>query len=327
MSYYLRIVMNAIFGKRNFRNEIVWHYGLGGFRTKSWFPRKHDILLFYSKGGPHTFRVLRGEPTKAMLSKYRHRDETGRRYMLSYGKRYYLKGGKPFDSVWDIPSLAPTAKERVGYPTQKPVALLDRILRASCPPDGVVLDPFCGCGTTLHAAQNLNLEWIGIDICVKACQVIEQRLKQSFDTLWDQVQFHGLPKTRDDAKTLATYDAFRFERWAASLVDGMEYNKVQTGDKGIDGRGRVALRKGHFIDLVAQVKGGHTGPGDVQAFNGARQQANADLGFFTCFDDRVTDGMRNAAASTGRFLKVPIIQIYTVEDYFDGRKPVIPAAT
>ena len=77
------------------------------------------------------------------------------------------------------------------------VALLDRILKVSCPPDGVVMDPFCGCGTTLHAAQNLGLRWIGIDICVKACQVIEKRLKQSFDTLWDQVQFLGLPKTRD----------------------------------------------------------------------------------------------------------------------------------
>jgi len=242
----------------------------------------------------------------------------------SYARDY--KGVSPGNLWTETDLLLPAqSSERLGYPTQKPIALLERIIGASCPPEGVVLDPFCGCGTTLHAAQNLGIRWIGIDICVNACQIIENRLKGSFDSLWDDVEFIGLPKTRDDAKTLATYDAFRFERWAASLIDGMEYNKVQRGDKGIDGRGRVALRKGHFIDLVSQVKGGSTGPGDVQAFNGARQQANADLGFFTCFDERVTTGMRNAAASTGRFLDTPVIQIYTIEDYFEGRKPLVPA--
>ena len=139
-------------------------------------------------------------------------------------------------------------------------------------------------------------------------------------------EFIGLPKTRDDAKTLADLDKFRFERWAASLVDGMEANKHQRGDKGIDGRGRLPIRKGQFIDIVSQVKGGGTSPGDVQAFNGARQQAGADLGVFTCFKERVTPRMRDAAASAGRFMEVPTIQIYTIEDFFDGRKPEMPRA-
>ena len=133
-----------------------------------------------------------------------------------------------------------------------------------------------------------------------------------------------MPKTVEDAKTLASLDKFRFERWAASLVDGMEANTRQRGDKGIDGWGRIPIRKGQFVDMVSQVKGGSTGPGDVQAFNGARQQAGADLGIFTCFDERVTPGMRNAAASTGRFMEVPTVQIYTVEDYFGGRVPALP---
>ena len=135
-----------------------------------------------------------------------------------------------------------------------------------------------------------------------------------------------MPKTVEDAKTLASLDKFRFERWAASLVDGMEANTRQRGDKGIDGWGRLPIRKGQFIDLVSQVKGGSTGPGDVQAFNGARQQAGADLGIFTCFDDRVTQGMRDAAASAGRFMDTPVVQIYTVEDYFIGRVPALPRA-
>ena len=128
----------------------------------------------------------------------------------------------------------------------------------------MVLDPFCGCGTTIHAAQNLNRRWVGIDICVNACKVIEERLRGHFDSLWSDVKFIGMPKTRDDAQFMASSDPFRFERWAASLVDGMEANKKQTGDKGIDGWGRIPIKKGQFIDVAAQVKGGNTGPGHVR---------------------------------------------------------------
>ncbi len=235
--------------------------------------------------------------------------------------------GKALQDIWDdIPPVHVNLKERLGYPTQKPTALVEPIIRSSSNEGDLVLDPFCGCGTTVHAAQNLNRNWIGIDICVNACKVIEERLRGHFDSLWDDVEFIGLPKTRDDAKTLADLDKFRFERWAASLVDGMEANKRQRGDKGIDGRGRFPIRKGQFIDVVSQVKGGGTSPGDVQAFNGARQQAEADLGVFTCFDERVTTNMRNAAASAGRFMEVPTIQIYTIEDFFEGRKPEMPRA-
>lgn len=220
--------------------------------------------------------------------------------------------------------VMPWANERVGYPTQKPVALLERVISASSNEGDVVFDPFCGCGTTIEAAQRLGRRWIGVDICVNACKVIEKRMRGHFDSLWDDIEFIGMPKTIDQAKTLASLDAFRFERWAASLVDGMEANTRQRGDRGIDGWGRIPIRKGHFIDLVSQVKGGHTNPGHIQAFNGARQQAGADLGIFTCFDERVTQGMRDTAASAGRFMEVPRVQIYTVEDYFEGRVASIP---
>ena len=241
--------------------------------------------------------------------------------------KYYLDDspGVPVDDFWhDVPLIHSQSPESLGYPTQKPLALLNRIVAASSNEGDVVLDPFCGCGTTIHASQNLGRRWIGIDICVNACKVIEQRLRSHFDTIWDEIEFIGMPKTARDAKTLADLDKFRFERWAASLVDGMEANTKQRGDKGIDGWGRIPIRKGQFIDMVSQVKGGSTGPGDVQAFNGARQQARADLGIFTCFDQRVTPRMRDAAASTGRFMDAPTVQIYTVEDYFDGRIPALP---
>ena len=233
----------------------------------------------------------------------------------------------PVDDFWHDISLIPSqSSESLGYPTPKPVALLERIISASSNPGDVVLDPFCGCGTAVHAAQNLGRQWIGIDICVNACKIIETRIRQHFDSLWSEVEFIGMPKTSDDAKTLADLDKFRFERWAAALVDGMEPNKRQRGDHGIDGWGRLPIKKGQFIDLVSQVKGGHTNPGHVQAFNGARQQAGADLGIFTCFEERVTTGMRNAAVNTGIFMNTPVVQIYTVEDYFEGRRPALPVA-
>ena len=231
--------------------------------------------------------------------------------------------GVPLQNGWE--DIRPASKsESLGYPTQKPVALLERIIAASSNEGDVVLDPFCGCGTTIHAAQNLNRHWVGVDICVNACKVIEERLRGHFDSLWSDVKFIGMPKTRDDAQFMASSDPFRFERWAASLVDGMEANKKQTGDKGIDGRGRIPIKKGQFIDVVAQVKGGSTRPGHVQAFDTVRNQAGADLGIFTCFEDRVTVGMRNVAANTDRFMDVPVVQIYTIEDYFERRRPTMP---
>ncbi|MYH72205.1 MAG: site-specific DNA-methyltransferase [Acidimicrobiia bacterium] len=217
--------------------------------------------------------------------------------------------GPRINDLWVDIGLEDGLKDYNQYDTRKPVALLERIISSSSNEGDVVLDPFCGCGTAIHAASNLNRQWIGIDVCVNACRIIEKRLRGHFDSLWDDVEFIGFPKTRNDAKALASLDAFRFERWAASLVDGMEHNKIQRGDKGIDGRGRLAIRKGTFIDIVSQVKGGGTSPGDVQAFNGARQQAGADLGIFTCFAERVTPRMRDAAASAGRFMDVPTVQI------------------
>ena len=296
-----------------FQNEIVWYYS-GGGASKRRFARKHDIILFYAKSSRWTFNV------DAVRTPHKWTDGQ----LRADGSKRSIEKGKIPDDVIQMHGVMPWANERVGYPTQKPVALLERVISASSNEGDVVFDPFCGCGTTIEAAQRLGRRWIGVDICVNACKVIEKRMRGHFDSLWDDIEFIGMPKTIDQAKTLASLDAFRFERWAASLVDGMEANTRQRGDRGIDGWGRIPIRKGHFIDLVSQVKGGHTNPGHIQAFNGARQQAGADLGIFTCFDERVTQGMRDTAASAGRFMEVPRVQIYTVEDYFEGRVASIP---
>ena len=384
MSHYLKAVMDGLFGKPNFRNEIVWKRATavkGNFGQGSQFYGPNtDSILFYSKTNTRVYHQQFTSYSQEYIEKsYRHIEkETGRRFQLvsmtgpggaakgnpeyqvmgvtrhwRYSRermqelidqglvvqtgpgrvprrKYYLDEGRgvAVQSLWDdIPNVHPSSRESLGYPTQKPLNLLNRIIRVSSRPGDVVLDPFCGCGTAIHAAQNLDRRWIGIDICVNACRIIERRMRGHFDSLWDDIEFIGMPKTIDDARFMASGDKFKFERWAAALVDGIEPNVRQRGDKGIDGWGRLPIRKGQFVDIVTQVKGGSTSPGHVQAFNGARQQAGADLGIFTCFEDRVTTGMRNAAASTGLFMQTPIVQIYTVEDYFEGRLPQMPVPT
>ncbi len=327
MSYLLRMVMDAVFEKNNFKNEIIWHYRKWS-TGKYTFQRNHDVLLLYSRSDtrarvfnqlymPRTESTRKRFGTKRIVSGY---DETGRRLPSQVADEE--SAGVRQDDVWEIARVPPIKQL---YPTEKPLALLERIISASSNPDDIVFDPFCGCGTTIHAAQNLGRRWIGIDVCVNACKVIQKRIEGHFDSLWDDIEFVGMPKTVEDAKTLAAYDPFKFERWAASLTPGMEANKRQRGDKGIDGRGRLPIRKGLFVDVVSQVKAGNANPGHVQAFNEARRQARAELGVFTCFEDKVTNGMRNAAVNAGKYLeKWSVIQIFTVEDYFAGRIPDLP---
>jgi site-specific DNA-methyltransferase (adenine-specific) len=176
MSAHARLALDAAFGRDGFRNEIVWRYGLGGRAPANAFARKHDVLLFYARGPANTFHRLRGDVTPAMAAKYAHTDERGR-YQNAHGRRYYLKGGKPFDSVWDIPSIAPTSRERTGYPTQKPLALLERVIEATTDPGALVVDPFVGSGTAAVAAQRLGRRFTCGDRSRQAIEVTCSRLE------------------------------------------------------------------------------------------------------------------------------------------------------
>ena len=328
MSHPLKLVLDAVFGTAQFQNEIIWHYRKWSTGTHA-FQRNHDTIFYYRRarqGG--TFNQTYMPRARSTVKRFGEGkivsgfDPAGRRVPSTTSG---TSAGVRQDDVWDIARVAPVKQI---YPTEKPLRLLKRIVNVSSNPGDVVLDPFCGCGTTIHAAHLIGRQWVGIDVCVTACQTIEKRMREHFDSLWDDVEFVGMPKTANDAKTLASMDKFRFERWAVSLVDGMEANprNRQRGDGGIDGRGRLAIRKGRFIDMISQAKGGSTNPSDVRDLIGTRQKSKADIGIFTCFEDRVTRGMRDTAASVGRFMDVPAVQIYTIEDFFAGRKPEMPVA-
>lgn len=174
-SHYIRVELDRIFGADRFQNEIVWHYGLGAANATKHFLRKHDTIFVYRRADVSTFNVVRGDETAAMFNKYCHQDETGR-YMMSRGRKYYLKGGKPLDSVWDLPAIAATSRERLGYPTQKPEALLERIILASSNPGDVVADVFCGSGTTPAVAHRLDRRWLACDSSRDAVALTAARL-------------------------------------------------------------------------------------------------------------------------------------------------------
>ena len=188
-SHYLKAMMDGIFGRENFRNEIVWHYGLGGFNVKHWFPRKHDVILYYAKSSSSHHNKIRGNVTDSMKSRYSQEDENGK-YFVHNDVKYYLKGGKPIDSVWDNDDLiehtmSQSSGERMGYPTQKPVAVYKRMIEASSNPGDIVLDPFAGSATTCVAAERLGRQWIGIDVNEQAIDVIRQRLQSEVNASMD----------------------------------------------------------------------------------------------------------------------------------------------
>ena len=167
--------------------------------------------------------------------------------------------------------------ERLGYPTQKPLALLNRIIQVSSNPGDIVLDPFCGCGTTVEAAANLNRQFIGIDIASFALDLIRERRLEN-----RAVPIIGVPLELEDAAQMVKEDAFSFEKWAIERIPGLLANQVQVGDGGIDGRGRTAYPlEGTEANLVlAQVKGGEFKPNDLRAFRGVMAGEAAALGIF-----------------------------------------------
>ena len=200
MSHYLKLVLDCIFGEQHFQNEVIYAYGAGG-NSKNKFPRKHDILLFYSKSGKHFFnknhtlmRVPYNQSTVDMH--YQHKDEHGRKYrkQTKNGKEYitYADDGKLVTDVWtDIKAqkaTSPRSPESTGYPTQKPLDLLRRIIIASSQKSDIVLDPFCGCATTCVAAEQLGRKWIGIDISRKSYQLAQKRLSKEVE--WEGSLFH-----------------------------------------------------------------------------------------------------------------------------------------
>jgi DNA modification methylase len=255
--------------------------------------------------------------------------EDDRLYYFSSGtprlKQYVTElPGIPLQDLWtDIPPINSQAQERLGYPTQKPEALLERIIANSSTEGDTVLDPFCGCGTTIAAAQKLKRRWIGIDVTHLAIGLIKHRLESAYG---GQAEYKvvGEPTTVDGAAQLAEEDKFQFQAWALGLVGARVADSNKKGaDKGVDGRLRFHYGPDDpFKGIVFSVKGGQLKATDVRDLRGVREREKAEIGVLISFEEP-TRQMRTEAASAGFFEspwgKHPRIQLLTVEELLGGK--------
>lgn len=242
--------------------------------------------------------------------------------------------GAPVGNVWeDIFPINSQAQERLGYPTQKPEALLERIIKASSNEGDVVLDPFCGCGTAVVAAQTLKRQWIGIDITHLAVGLIKQRLFDKFnDAINGTYEVHGEPTDLASARKLAADDKFEFEAWALSLVGARHAGQVRRGaDRGIDGRLYFHDDKsGKSKQIILSVKGGHVEHSHIRDLRGVLDREKAEIGVLITLEEP-SKPMLKEAASAG-FYKSPAyegrtfprIQILTIEEMLGGKRIDFP---
>ena len=342
-SHYLKLVMDAIFGKQNFLNEIIWSYQ-GTGEPKKFFKRKHDIIFFYSKGSDYFFNSNEAveKISDFSKSKYTKRDEGGLYKEIRHkdGKIYkqYQKEEMRLRDVWDIPIINAMASERLGYPTQKPEALLERIIRASSKEGDWVLDPFCGCGTTVAVAEKLDRKWVGIDITTLAINLIKYRLREQFSDKNIKIFVDGLPKDLAGAKALFKKDPFEFEYWTLDLVNAMpakskSKENMRGADKGIDGiitfvKGSMGKGKYDYGKIIVQVKGGGVQRNDIATLKGDVDREKADGGLLITLEDP-TRPTKEEAISSGSFfafskVDYPKIQIITIKELLEGKWPNLP---
>jgi site-specific DNA-methyltransferase (adenine-specific) len=317
MSHYLKILMDIIFGEKNFRNEIVWCYRGAGYPKKD-FGKRHDVIFRYSKTTNYVFNVddVREPYAKATIERFKHYIGNVRKGQ-DFGQQKLNKLGKHPDDWWQIQPIAPSAKERLGYPTQKPEALLEQIIKASSDKGDIVADFFCGCGTAVAVAEKLNRRWIGVDINHLAIGLIEDKRLKSLKAKYQVI---GFPEDQSQAEKLAKEKPFEFEQWIVEYIF-KGHLTPKTRDGGFDGH--ISFNDGQSNKLcLLEVKGGSCNVKNVREFNDVIKTQKADMGFFICFEKQVTSEMKKHCDRQG-FVKMegnifmgtlPKLSIITIEE-------------
>ncbi len=386
-SHYLKILMDAIFDPRHFRNEIVWKRTSARSDSRKW-NRIHDIILFYSKSDQYTWNPQYTPYDQEYVDNFYRSVEkgTGRRFTLSdlmaAGIRHGLSGmpwrgidpnsrgnhwkytidrleeldregriiwpnkkdgvprykryldempGVAIQSIiTDIPPLSAQSAEKLGYPTQKPLSLLERIIQASSNPGDIVLDPFCGCGTTIDAAQKLGRKWIGIEITSIAINLIKTRLLSAYGAdIVKTYTIRGEPTTLSEAQALADQDKYQFQWWALGLVGARGVDEKKGADQGIDGRLYFHDEDvgGKTKQVIFSVKGGHTSVKDVRDLRGVIDREKAEIGVLITLSEP-TQPMRTESAGaefyTSHWGKHPRLQILTIAELLEGKRVDMP---
>lgn len=276
--YHIKIAIDRIFGSGNFQNDIIWCYETSG-KSKRRFSRKHDNILFYTKTNRYTFNIKAvAIPRKRGKHMVTGTDEDGRQYEEKRDRRsgkvyrwYFDEGRLPLDYWTDIQFMNRSEAQREGYPTQKPEALLNRIVQASSNRGDIVADFFCGCGTTLAVAQKLGRKWIGCDVSPTALRLVKDRLINKCGA--SDIEEIGVPKSMEQLKAMAH---FEFQNYVISFIQGINNPKL-TGEGGIDGWTV-------FNRYPIQVKQSeHIGRPEIQKFESAVRAEKKAKGYFFAF--------------------------------------------
>jgi site-specific DNA-methyltransferase (adenine-specific) len=346
MSHYLKIVCDMIFGNKNFRNEITWCYRKWAV-TQHQFVSNHDVILFYSKTSKNTFNTMYVPLSKGTLKRWKGKkqkaifDETGKRLATNEDNE---SKGSPMADWWEISVINPAAKERLGYPTQKPEALLERIIKASSNEGDLVADFCCGCGTTIAVAQKLNRRWLGVDISHLSIKLVMKRLQETYDTKYAEIrqtfEVFGIPKDIASARALAESDdqgRFKFQDWVIEFLLSGVSNPKKTADGGWDGHITFAMGKKKEVVLI-EVKSGKVNVKNLREFIHVVNTQKAAIGVFVCFQEQVTTPMIQEAKQQGFYTpnidqigeyktQFPKIQLLTVEQLLNGEQVKIPMTT
>ncbi len=338
-SHYLKLVMDAVFGMRNFTNEVVWYYRGAGTPKKA-RARRHDILLFYAKEkGKHCFNPdpIRRPYAQATQERFSHYIGNVRGSRDFGVQKLHPLGKHPDDVVVDIQPIAPSAKARLGYPTQKPEELIEELIQSSSNEGDVVLDPFCGCGTTIAVAERLHRRWMGIDITHLAITLMKNRLDDAFGAELSPYEVVGEPQDVQSARALAEQNRYQFEWWALGLVEARPaQDKKKGADKGVDGL--IVFfddDSGKAKKIIVQVKSGKVGSPLISELKGTMEQEKAEIGAFITLEEP-TGPMKKAAATAGFYdppgllPAVARVQILTIAELLAGGKldyPKVEVAT
>ncbi len=363
MSHYLKIVCDLIFGEKNFRNEIVWHYRRWTNSQKQ-FQAMHDIILFYSKTDNNIFNPTYVEMSSSQQKKFErgydsnviHTQTEKYSQLIVYNKQKLdiaIKSGKinlsnyknvvyrdkpliPAPDVIILPVLNSQSFERLGFPTQKPEELLDRIILASTNEGGLVADFFCGCGTTIASAEKNNRNWIGVDISHLAIRLIQKRLIDKYGLqINNEIKIYGFPKDIASAQTLALEKngRFQFEDWIIEIMLNGVVNdrKNQTG---FDGYSTFDVKQGDTTKrelIMIEVKSGHASLPQINHFIQTIKEIGGAIGVFVCWQKYITRNMLETAKKQGYYMenhyqnKYDKLQILSVEDILDNKKINVPS--
>jgi len=319
-SHYLKIMLDEIFGYKNCRNEIIWCYKRYTAMS-SRFQRLHDSILFFSKTKDAIFNqefIPYGDRSGKKDSHYK-QDEEGKWYRWQKRKnqepyKVYLSEGVRLGDWWDIPFINSSAKERLGYPTQKPERLLERIINASSNNNQIILDPFCGCGTAMAVAQKLKRKWIGIDISPTAISLIEKRLEKIGAIKSRDYESIGMPTTITALKEL---EPFEFQNWVVNEMQA-KHSKRTVHDMGIDGYTEKSL---YSEEAGIQVKQSEkVGRNVVDNFETALERKKYKRGYVVGFS--FTKGAREETARV-KEEKGLYIKLIKVEDLLKRKTGVL----